>query len=151
MVGKDKISCEGIEKEIYSLSEQALSQIPLDRETSVGCDSRYDASCNVAALFQNSLSDSGDVSERARLSRRHRHSSAGGDRKNSRHVGITPEEYKTKYSKIQFYNHSYNHPAQLNTIGSLTGSEMSELSNGLFTDRWVSQSISAFSSSINCF
>jgi len=68
-----------------------------------------------------------------------------------RHVGITPEEYKTKYSKIRFYNHSYNDPAQLNTIGSLTGSEMSELSNGLFTDRWVSQSISPFSSSINCF
>lgn len=32
MVGKDKISREGIEKEIYSLSEQALSQIPLDRK-----------------------------------------------------------------------------------------------------------------------
>ena len=32
MVGKDKISCEGVEKEIYSLSEQALLQIPLDRK-----------------------------------------------------------------------------------------------------------------------
>jgi nickel-dependent lactate racemase len=52
-----------------------------------------------------------------------------------RHVGITTEEYKTKYSKIKFYNHSHNDPAQLKTIGSLTGSEMSELSTGLFTDR----------------
>jgi len=32
MVGKDKISREGMEKKIYSLSEQALSQIPLDRK-----------------------------------------------------------------------------------------------------------------------
>ena len=51
-----------------------------------------------------------------------------------RHVGITAEEYKSKYTKTKFFNHSHNDPAQLRTIGRIAASEMSELSDGLFTD-----------------
>ena len=51
-----------------------------------------------------------------------------------RHVGITAEEHRLKYSKTKFYNHSHNDPAQLRTIGMIPASEMSELSGGLFKD-----------------
>ena len=51
-----------------------------------------------------------------------------------RHVGITDEEYRSKYAKTKFFNHSHNDPSQLRTIGKITASEMSELSEGLFTD-----------------
>ena len=51
-----------------------------------------------------------------------------------RHVGITAEEHKSKYSKTRFFNHSHADASQLKTIGRISASEMSELSEGLFTD-----------------
>jgi len=51
-----------------------------------------------------------------------------------RHVGITADEHRSKYAKTKFFNHSHNDPAQLRTIGLISASEMSELSEGLFTD-----------------
>lgn len=49
-----------------------------------------------------------------------------------RHVGITAEEYRTKHSKTKFYNHAHDDPAQLDTIGTIAASEMSQLSQGLY-------------------
>lgn len=51
-----------------------------------------------------------------------------------RHVGITAEEHTAKYSKTKFFNHSHSDAAQLRTIGKISASEMSELSQGLFTE-----------------
>jgi lactate racemase len=51
-----------------------------------------------------------------------------------RHVGITAEEHQTKYAKIKFFNHSHSDPSQLRTIGRISASEMSKLSEGLFLD-----------------
>ena len=51
-----------------------------------------------------------------------------------RHVGITSDEHKSKYTKTKFFNHAHNDPSQLRTIGRISASEMSELSEGLFTD-----------------
>src|SRR5450759_524600 len=135
MVGNDKISRQGMEKEIHSLSEQALAQIPLDRKRVLVVIPDTTRHAMLPLFFKILYQILGTkVSALDYLV-------ATGTRrpmeieKILRHVGITPEEYKTKYSKIKFYNHSHNDPAQLKTIGSLTGSEMSELSNGLFTDR----------------
>ncbi len=51
-----------------------------------------------------------------------------------RHVGITPDEHRSAFAKTKFFNHSHNDPAQLRTIGRIPASEMSGLSEGLFTD-----------------
>jgi nickel-dependent lactate racemase len=51
-----------------------------------------------------------------------------------RHVGITADEHRSVYAKTRFFNHSHNDPSQLRTIGRISASEMSVLSEGLFTD-----------------
>jgi len=51
-----------------------------------------------------------------------------------RHVGITDEEYRSTYANTNFFNHSHNDPSQLRTIGRIAASEMSALSEGLFTE-----------------
>jgi nickel-dependent lactate racemase len=50
-----------------------------------------------------------------------------------RHVGITEEEYKTKNTKTKFFNHAHDDPNELKIIGTISGSEMDELSDGLYT------------------
>jgi nickel-dependent lactate racemase len=135
MVGNDKISRQGMEKEIHSLSEQALAQIPLDRKrvlVVIPDTTRHAMLPLFFKILYQILGTKVSALDYLVATGTHRPMET---EKILRHVGITPEEYKTKYSKIKFYNHSHNDPAQLKTIGSLTGSEMSELSNGLFTDR----------------
>ena len=51
-----------------------------------------------------------------------------------RHVGITADEYRTNHPKTKFFNHSHNDPNELKTIGTISGSEMAELSEGRYTD-----------------
>jgi len=46
-------------------------------------------------------------------------------------VGITQDERESKYSKARFFNHCYDDPAQLVTIGTLSGDEVSSISGGL--------------------
>lgn len=124
-----------MEKEIHLLSEQALAQIPLDRKRVLVVIPDTTRHAMLPLFFKILYQILGTkVSALDYLVATGTHQPMEIE-KILRHVGITPEEYKTKYSKIKFYNHSHNDPAQLKTIGSLTGSEMSELSNGLFTDR----------------
>jgi nickel-dependent lactate racemase len=135
MVGNDKISRQEMEKEIHSLSEQALAQIPLDRKRVLVVIPDTTRHAMLPIFFKTLYQILGTkVSALDYLVATGTHQPMELE-KILRHVGITTEEYKTKYSKIKFYNHSHNDPAQLKTIGSLTGSEMSELSTGLFTDR----------------
>jgi lactate racemase len=135
MVGNDKISRQEMEKEIHSLSEQALAQIPLDRKRVLVVIPDTTRHAMLPIFFKILYQILGTkVSALDYLVATGTHQPMELE-KILRHVGITTEEYKTKYSKIKFYNHSHNDPAQLKTIGSLTGSEMSELSTGLFTDR----------------
>jgi nickel-dependent lactate racemase len=135
MVGNDKISRQEMEKEIHSLSEQALAQIPLDRKRVLVVIPDTTRHAMLPIFFKTLYQILGTkVSALDYLVATGTHQPMELE-KILRHVAITTEEYKTKYSKIKFYNHSHNDPAQLKTIGSLTGSEMSELSTGLFTDR----------------
>jgi nickel-dependent lactate racemase len=49
-------------------------------------------------------------------------------------VGITQEERKTKYPKVRFFNHHWKDPNQIRSIGTITKSEVSEISNGLMEE-----------------
>jgi lactate racemase len=47
-------------------------------------------------------------------------------------VGITSEEYKSKYSKkTTFYNHKWDTPEQLKLIGSISKEEVSKITGGI--------------------
>jgi nickel-dependent lactate racemase len=48
-------------------------------------------------------------------------------------VGITREQHGTRYSKVRFFNHEHENPAALETLGTLSGEELSKLTNGLFS------------------
>jgi nickel-dependent lactate racemase len=52
-----------------------------------------------------------------------------------RHVGISEEEYRSTYSKIRFFNHEHDNPAELKTIGSIDEDELNSLSGGLLRQR----------------
>ncbi len=46
---------------------------------------------------------------------------------------ITPEERKSRYGKVGFYNHEWDNPAALREIGTLRADEIHTLSGGLFS------------------
>jgi len=46
-------------------------------------------------------------------------------------VGITAEEHKRKFEKARFFNHQWNHPGQLQSIGVISEEEVFEISHGL--------------------
>jgi nickel-dependent lactate racemase len=47
-------------------------------------------------------------------------------------MGITPEEHRANYSKAKFLNHRWKDPGALVSIGTLSESEVEEISGGLF-------------------
>ncbi|MEX1137966.1 MAG: hypothetical protein WEB33_10350 [Bacteroidota bacterium] len=52
----------------------------------------------------------------------------------SRHVGITPEEYRAKYSLVKFFNHEHGNPAALATIGTISVDEIARVTGGVFAE-----------------
>ncbi|HLP78927.1 MAG TPA: lactate racemase domain-containing protein, partial [Candidatus Paceibacterota bacterium] len=46
---------------------------------------------------------------------------------------ISVEEHRDRYSKVRFFNHEWDNPGALQEIGSLTATETSELTGGLFS------------------
>ena len=42
-----------------------------------------------------------------------------------RHVGITKDEYRTTYSKTNFYNHAHDDVTHLKTIGTIVNGDVS--------------------------
>lgn len=49
------------------------------------------------------------------------------------HVGITGVEHKAQFKNVAFFNHEHNNPSALATLGTLAAAEISQLTNGLFT------------------
>ncbi|HEX9654444.1 MAG TPA: lactate racemase domain-containing protein, partial [bacterium] len=50
-------------------------------------------------------------------------------------VGITAEEHRQKFEKARFFNHQWNHPGQLRSIGVISEDEVAEISHGLMRQR----------------
>ena len=48
--------------------------------------------------------------------------------------GLTPAERKGKYAGVNIYNHAWNEPAELETIGTLTRPVVEKLSGGLMSE-----------------
>lgn len=46
---------------------------------------------------------------------------------------ITVEQHRDEFRKVRFFNHEWDNPAALTEIGTLTASEVSELTAGLFS------------------
>jgi len=46
-------------------------------------------------------------------------------------LGITPAQRKHKYKSVRIFNHEWNRPGTLKTIGHITAEEISRISNGL--------------------
>ncbi len=49
------------------------------------------------------------------------------------HVGITVEEHQTEYRNVSFFNHEHENPRALVQLGTLGADEVSELTDGLFS------------------
>ncbi len=49
-----------------------------------------------------------------------------------RRVGISAEEHQRIFPKVRFFNHLWNDPSELAEVGTLTGDEVKEITNGLF-------------------
>lgn len=47
-----------------------------------------------------------------------------------RRVGITAEEHRTKYPQVRFFNHEWNSPGQLQSIGTISEEEVVAISGG---------------------
>jgi nickel-dependent lactate racemase len=51
-----------------------------------------------------------------------------------RHLGIDAEYHRTHLPKTRFFNHAWDDPAQLRTIGTISGEEFRVLSDGCLTE-----------------
>jgi nickel-dependent lactate racemase len=49
-------------------------------------------------------------------------------------VGISAQEHKAEFAKVNFYNHEHDNPAALTTIGVIPAEEIRVLTNGLFSE-----------------
>jgi nickel-dependent lactate racemase len=47
-------------------------------------------------------------------------------------VGITAEQHRTTYAKVRFFNHAWDDPSQLTSLGCISKAEISALTDGLF-------------------
>jgi nickel-dependent lactate racemase len=50
-----------------------------------------------------------------------------------RHTGLTAEEHAKNYPKVRFFNHEHHKRDELISLGTLAGTEVAELTNGLFS------------------
>ena len=50
------------------------------------------------------------------------------------HVGITVQERRTVYRNVRFFNHEHENPRGLAAIGSIPANEISQLTNGAFSE-----------------
>jgi nickel-dependent lactate racemase len=51
-----------------------------------------------------------------------------------RHVGITRDEHRARFSDVQFFNHEHANPNALAIIGTISGEEISRLTEGVFAE-----------------
>ena len=49
-------------------------------------------------------------------------------------VGVTSDERATKYKGVNVFNHAWNDPNALMTLGEISGAEISQLSGGVLTE-----------------
>ncbi|MFQ6617195.1 MAG: lactate racemase domain-containing protein [Fidelibacterota bacterium] len=49
-------------------------------------------------------------------------------------VGITAEDHKQKYAKVRFFNHIHNNPEELSVIGEIPADEIFRISKGLLQE-----------------
>jgi len=50
-------------------------------------------------------------------------------------LSITPEERKSTYERVKFFNHEWDKPETFRTIGQIGADEISELTDGLFAEQ----------------
>ena len=49
-------------------------------------------------------------------------------------LSITPQQRKTKYSSVKFFNHEWEKPQTFTSIGKISADEIEKISNGLFRE-----------------
>jgi nickel-dependent lactate racemase len=133
IVGKDNILHQTMEQEIYSLSEEALTQLALDRKrvlVIIPDATRHAQLPLFFRLLHDILGTKVQALDYLVATGTHQPMPL---EKILHHVGITIEEYRTTYSKTKFYNHVHDDTMHLKTIGTIAASEMSQLSQGLYS------------------
>ena len=134
IIGNGEIPRQKMEEEIYTLSEQALSPLHLDGKRILVIIPDTTRHAELPIFFRTLGRILGPkVKTLDYLIATGTHHPLEMDAI-LRHVRITADEHRSKYAKTKFFNHSHNDSAQLRTIGRISASEMSELSEGLFTD-----------------
>ena len=134
LIGNDAIPRLKMEEEIYSLSERALASLNVDGQRVLVIIPDATRHAEIPVFFRTLGRILGPkVSALDYLIATGTHHPLEMEAI-LHHVGITADEHKSKYPKTKFFNHSHNDPSQLRTIGRISASEMSELSDGLFTD-----------------
>ncbi|HTR82272.1 MAG TPA: lactate racemase domain-containing protein [Bacteroidota bacterium] len=133
-VGSDAIPRQKMEEEIYRLSQQALEPLHLDGKKILVIIPDTTRHAEIPVFFKalaRLLYPKASALDYLIATGTHHPLDLDVI---LRHVGITADEYKASYAKTKFYNHAHNNPAELKTIGRISSSEMSVLSEGLFTD-----------------
>ncbi len=134
IIGNGEIPRQKMEEEIYTLSEQALSPLHLDGKRILVIIPDTTRHAELPIFFRTLGRILGPkVKALDYLIATGTHHLLEIDTI-LRHVGITADEHRSKYAKTKFFNHSHNDSAQIRNIGLISASEMSALSEGLFTD-----------------
>ncbi len=134
IIGNGKIPRHKMEEEIYNLSEHALSPLHLDGQRVLVIIPDATRHAELPVFFSTLGRILGpNVKALDYLIATGTHHPLEMDMI-LRHVDINADEHRTRYAKTKFFNHSHNDPAELRTIGRISASEMSALSEGLFTD-----------------
>ena len=135
VIGKGSVNAVLTEEDVFGICEEAFSQQKLDGKRVLALIPDLTRTAPIDMMFRVVYQLLADRVENLDfLVALGTHQPLSEDRINKL-VGITAEERSTKYSKARFFNHHWDDPAQLRSVGIISEDDMAEISNGLLQEK----------------
>ncbi len=134
VIGKGNNKSLLSEAEVYNICEQAFADREFDRKKILAIIPDHSRSAPIDVMFRmvyKLLADRAGKLDFIIAAGTHHPLS---DQAINSRVGITQEDRKSKYPKVRFFNHHWKDPDQIQSIGMITKSEISQISSGLMEE-----------------
>jgi nickel-dependent lactate racemase len=134
VIGKGNKDLILAEAEVYDICEQAFADREFDGKKILAIIPDHSRTAPIDVMFRTVyrlLADRAGTLDFIIAAGTHHPLS---DEAINNRVGITQEERISKYPKVRFFNHHWKDPDQIQSIGMITKSEISQISNGLMEE-----------------
>ncbi len=134
VIGKGNKDLILAETEVYNICEQAFADWEFDGKKILAIIPDHSRTAPIDVMFRTVyklLADRAGTLDFIIAAGTHHPLS---DEAINNRVGITQEERILKYQKVRFFNHHWKDPDQIQSVGVIKKSEISQISNGLMEE-----------------